>query len=111
MPTPVSLTRTSSRSPTTRAATVTVPPLGVNFTALDSRLSRICLKRRGSACQSPTSGATSVTSARPCRRQRSRTSVVAFEMAAATLKSLGSGSSRPASIFDRSRMSLISVSG
>ena len=55
------------------ARTSTRPPSGVNFTALDSRFSTTCLKRRRSASSRPTSGSTSRLRRILCLSARSRT--------------------------------------
>ena len=49
MPMPVSAIISTMESSSTRLRTTTVPPSGVNFTALDSRLTMICLTARRSA--------------------------------------------------------------
>src|SRR5215813_2009583 len=56
------------------ARTSTRPPSGVNFTALDSRFSTTCLKRRRSASSRPTTGSTSRLRRILCLSARSRTS-------------------------------------
>ena len=86
------------------------PPSGVNLTALDSRLSRICLSLRSSATISPSRGSTSMPSVMPCRCARSRISVIALESADGRSNVDSSSSMRPASTFDRSRMSLMRLS-
>ena len=48
MPTPVSVTDSISRDPSTAAETVTLPPRSVNLMALATRFSAICLNARGS---------------------------------------------------------------
>ena len=47
IPAPVSMTRTSALWPESLASTSMRPPDGVNFTALVSRLRKICSRRRG----------------------------------------------------------------
>ena len=59
MPIPVSAIISTTESLTMRLRTMTRPPSGVNLTALDSRLTRICLMARRSA----SSGTESCTSA------------------------------------------------
>src|SRR4029078_1324122 len=54
IPTPVSATAISNPETVVAARTVTLPPLAVNFTALDSRFSMICLNFRSFATQSLT---------------------------------------------------------
>ena len=56
MPTPVSATASTTRPASGAAETATVPPAGVNFTALDSRFSSTCLSRSSSASRVPTVG-------------------------------------------------------
>ena len=60
IPTPVSETVTSRLSGSRVAATTTLPPSAVNFTALLRRLSSTCLKRSSSALSSPSPGGISV---------------------------------------------------
>ena len=48
---PVSAMAMLTQPPVARARMVMRPPSGVNFTALDSRFSTICLSRRWSATQ------------------------------------------------------------
>ena len=107
---PVSCTATTTPSRiAARAARRSRPPSGVNLTALESRLSRICLNLRSSAIDvAELRVAPSRPSAMPCRCARSRISVIALEIADGRSKVARSSSMRPASTFDRSRMSLIS---
>ena len=49
MPMPVSVTVMSTSGPSVQARTVTLPPSGVNLTALPMRLSSTCLSRSSSA--------------------------------------------------------------
>ena len=93
-----------------RARPPRVPPSGVNFTAFDSRFSTICLNLRSSAANRAQLGSTRSSSVMPCRCARSRTSVIALSSASAGRTSDSSSSMRPASILDRSRMSLMSES-
>ena len=89
-------------------STRTVPPSGVNFKALLSRLYRICLNRTRSAYTEKVSSACSmrIFLAIASGRITDSTSGSASE----TLKVSRLSSSNPDSIFDRSRMSLISCS-
>src|SRR5687768_14000095 len=73
MPTPVSRTATSTCPFSARARTSTLPPSGVNLTALDSRLNTTCLTFRSSASTDPIAGSTSNVSATRCWLARSRT--------------------------------------
>ena len=57
--------RPHASSPSTAARTVTVPPGLVNFTALETRLIRICLSARWSATISGSRGPTSAASDSP----------------------------------------------
>ena len=115
MPTPVSRTvrpRQSAdrRSATSRAARLT-SPAAVNLIALPSRLRQIWRIRPGSP-RSPvgTSGSISSRSARPLSRARGATMAITRSRTVLRSKSMLSSSSRPASIRDRSRMSLMIVS-
>ena len=65
---------TSTSAPDRDAATATVPPSGVNLTALDTRLSTTCLNFSSSARTMPTSSLTSRVKAMPWVAARSRTS-------------------------------------
>ena len=56
MPGPVSVTETRTSPSTRAAATSTVPPAGVNFTAFESRLKITCTIRRSSPMTVSTSG-------------------------------------------------------
>ncbi len=49
MPAPVSSTRSTASPPWLATSTITRPPAGVNFTALPTRLLRICSSRVSSA--------------------------------------------------------------
>ena len=108
MPMPVSITF-STKSPlgSRAAATRTSPPAGVNFTAFDSRLMRICFTARESAISGGRSVGTSVRSASlPAlarsltrrRQERTTSDTCSFSLCSSNL---------PASIFERSRMSLM----
>ena len=117
-PGPPARCRCRCREPTTwtspstsRATTSTRPRSGVNFTALDSRLKITCLTLRSSA-SIRSDRAIDVQAQRrsPWRLARSRTIVSPLSSASASEKVPSSSSMRPASTFDRSRMSLISDS-
>ena len=108
---PVSAMAMLTQPPAARARTVMRPPSGVNFTALDSRLSTICLS-------SAAVGAAGGCPAR-CRAVSVELLVVGARRTPRAWRRRGSGSSstcsgssrmRPASIFDMSRMSLMTSS-
>ncbi len=115
MPTPVSRTvrpRQSSagRSATRRTWRLT-SPAAVNLIALPSRLRQIWRIRPGSPRSTVgTSGSISSRSAKPLSRARGATIAVTRSRTVLRSKSMQSSSSRPASIRDRSRMSLMIVS-
>ncbi len=112
MPMPVShtvnVTVCCSTSPVTSSPTR--PPLGVNLTALESRLTRICLSRRSSAwivsivLSSVELMLTRCISASCVTMRR-----LVWQIRPTSIRAISS-SSRPASIFERSRISLIRVS-
>ena len=111
MPMPVSRTEISTPPSVGTARTSTRPPSGVNLTALDSRFSRTCLILRSSR-DDLADAAVDLELERRCRAARR-----ARAPASARCRSPGAGRSRassssirPASIFDRSRMSLMSES-
>ena len=110
MPIPVSLTAICTPASVAKAATEIRPPSGVNFTALDSRLSRICLTLRSSPAKEFRRVSISTFSAMPCRFARSRTKAIALSMVVGRSKLATASSMRPASTLDRSRISLISES-
>ena len=110
MPTPVSRTVTCASSPAISAATSTDPPSGVNLTAFVSRLSTTCLSLSSSAHTTPTSGATSSAIAIRWRAARSRTIARPCSSRSGSESAPTSSSIRPASTFERSRISLISSS-
>src|SRR5258705_6311441 len=111
MPTPVSVTDTSARSACSRASMSIRPPSGVNLRALDKMFKRTCFTFRSSPLIIPSRVSMVLPSLIPRRLARSRTRVSAFSMALGRSKSAGSSSMRPASIFDRSRMSLMRERG
>ena len=104
---PMSLTDTSTKPSFGTAATSIRPPSGVNLIAFDKRFRTTCRIFRSSARISPTRSSTADSSAIARRPARSRTSIKALSMACGRWKSACSSSMCPASIFDRSRMSLI----
>ena len=57
------------------------PPSGVNFTALERRLRRICLILRSSPTKSPSRSSTATSRLMPCLVARSRTKVRALSIA------------------------------
>src|SRR5215468_12544526 len=107
MPIPVSLTEISAPFSVLLAVMLIRPPSGVNFTALDKRLSRICLILRSSPMYSPNRSSTSTSKVIPCLTARSRTNVRALSIANGRSNSASSNSMRPASTLERSRISLI----
>ncbi len=85
---------------------MTLPPSGVNFTAFDSKLTMICLMARRSATTGmlPSMSVSStrfLASARPDTTRSESANV--FDRSSVSMSSF----IRPASIFDISRMSLI----
>ncbi|OJW66184.1 MAG: hypothetical protein BGO65_03865 [Afipia sp. 64-13] len=109
MPMPVSAKISTTDFSLMRLRTSTRPPSGVNFTALESRLTAICFIARRSAItgMSPSMSASSMRFLSSARPETTRSDSVRV-----SARSSGSGSSfiRPASIFDMSRMSLITSS-
>src|SRR5215831_18482404 len=110
IPIPVSLTEISAPFSVLLAVMLIRPPSGVNFTALERRLRRICLIFRSSPTYSPSRSSTSKSSVIPCLTARSRTNVRALSMAKGRSNLASSSSMRPASTLERSRISLISES-
>ena len=112
IPTPVSVTWKASRirpgaAGAVPTSTVTCPA-GVNFTALDSRLTRICRNRTGSpSTVTGVSGANSAASASLFSSAFGAMMPTASSTHATRSKGMISRSSRPDSILDRSRMSSI----
>ena len=106
MPMPVSVTVMSTSGPPVQARTVTLPPSGVNLTALPMRLSRTCLSRSSSAVMWVGTSAASKRSSTPSWPARSRTSASTLWIASPAGKVVTSSSMRPASTFDRSSTSL-----
>ena len=106
MPIPVSVTVMSTSGPPVQARTVTVPPSGVNLTALLIRLSRTCLSRSSSAVMWVGASAASKRSSTPSWPAASRTRASTLWIASPAGKVVTSSSIRPASTFDRSSTSL-----
>src|SRR6187431_1985627 len=65
MPTPVSLTTTSTFELTRSSRTCTLPPRLVNFTAFDNRFHSTCCRRSGSPEIGPAFGSSTVSTRRP----------------------------------------------
>jgi len=115
MPIPVSITSNqSSPGPPAdgrRQTAIRTPPCSVNLIALPTRLSRICCSRSGSLMMADgSSEPSSSSSERPLARARSRSSAATCCATEIGEVSESRTSSPPASIFDRSSMSLISAS-
>ena len=112
IPMPVSVTSKRTRWPfavgSPSVTRTVISPSAVNLTALETRLVRICWRRKWS----PTtfSGARRSMKARssmPLARAFSASMSTAASTASESVNSACSSSSLPASIFDRSRMSLM----
>src|ERR1044071_441871 len=108
MPMPVSVTAISTMPFRWVAFRQIRPPSGVNLTALERRFSSTCLTLRSSPTSSSSPGSMSSCREMPCRVARSLHRVTAFSRAVGRWKGTGASSMRPASILERSRMSLIS---
>ncbi len=112
MPMPVSLTENSTSwqsalSSSTRASTAT-SPISVNLTALLQKLIRICPSRKGSPRKwVDTAGSTSKISSSPLAEAFSDIRFPTFSSTLSRSKSMFSIDSLPASIFEKSRMSLM----
>ena len=109
-PMPVSDTVTQQLVILASGRAPTRPPSRLNFTALDSRLSTTCLKRSSSVSRRRRRGRHRARAGSSCAAARSRTSARHYSSASRTENVDGSSSIRPASTFDRSRMSLSSSS-
>ncbi len=111
MPTPVSRTSMRARRPSGRSssrARTAISPREVNFTALFSRLTSTCRTRPGSPAHAASSArSVSQLSSRPFSSAGSAIMVVTSSMTSRSEKSTCSSSSLPASIFEKSRMSLM----
>ena len=115
IPIPVSRTeKRSSAAPSPTSSTLTVSttsPRSVNLIALPSRLMSTWRSRTGSPIRRlGTSGRASASSSRPFWWARSATVLSADSISASSANSMVSRSSRPASIFEKSRMSLMTDS-
>src|ERR1019366_8889876 len=104
MPTPVSVTRNTSRDPSTPAETVTLPPRSVNLMALDTRFSTICLNARASPFMTGKSSGTRVTRSIPFSRAFRASRLQQLLSAARGANGSGAISKLPDSILDISRM-------
>ena len=111
MPIPVSRTKISRPpSGSTRAPTVTVPPISVNFTAFDSRLRSTWARRRSSPCSIGSVRASSVVSAISAACAAASACRTAARTRRATSTRSDARSKRPDSMRATSRMMLISPS-
>ena len=115
MPTPVS--RTAMRTATPEApfssveAVMMTSPLSVNLIALLVKFARICARRVGSPRRRVESvGATRQASSMPLRRALSANTCVTLSTVSRRSKSTSSTCSFPASILEKSRMSLMIAS-
>ena len=109
-PMPLSVTVMSTSAPRRRARTTTEPPAPVNLTALVIRLSTICLSRSTSECTTSMSSATSRERSTPWVAARSRSIAAASSRRDRRSIDEYSRAIFPASIFERSRISLRSSS-
>ena len=114
MPMPVSRTpnrrRTSFSPPPDWSTLTTTSPSWVNLMALPTRFVRICRKRPASPIiQSGTSGEMSLASSSPFSWARSARVLSRSPTVSRSENGVGSRSSLPASIFEKSRMSLMMV--
>ncbi len=110
MPTPVSHTVISIKLSARCALIPTWPLSGVNFTALESRLKMICFTLRSSAVSAYISSLMSSDKRIPCDSARSFTTTRLPSSSSRKLTVPSSSSILPASILERSRMSLIRLS-
>jgi hypothetical protein len=107
-PAPVSATAISSQPGSGwEARTVTLPPSGVNFTALLTRLKRICFSRTGSAVRGGRSAGASRVRVTFFVCAVGRTMVSASSSMSPRGRLTGSRTIFPASTFERSRMSVM----
>src|SRR5438034_1247696 len=109
MPIPVSVTRYTSHSPSSRASMSTLP-CRVNLSALPARFMRHCVMRRPSPRAGGMSGDTVAVNVSCFPRARDRREAWTTSTISCTEYSPPPSSSRPASIFDRSSTSLMSRS-
>ena len=113
MPMPVSRTAKARTTPVAVAASasetsIAISPDGVNFIALPTMFTRIWRMRSASATTcSGTSGATRYVSSRPLRCAGSANICAVSATSSRTANGCGLSSSLPASIFEKSRMSLM----
>ena len=110
MPMPVSRTAncTTASSPTWPCSSTrtTTSPSSVNLMALPIRFTSTCRNRAGSPTSaSGTSGAMSFTSSSPFSCARNASALMVDSSESRRLNAMGSRSNRPASIFEKSRMS------
>jgi len=115
MPIPVSATENLSRqrSPVISAssAVTAICPAPVNFTALPARFRSTCPNRRGSPTrQRGTSFPMELTNSTPFSAASTETMSVMFSSTSSNRKEIESISSFPASILEKSRISLITAS-
>ncbi len=112
IPTPLSSTSKRNRrgdaSASRRVRRACTSPLAVNFTALPIRLNRAWRRRTGSTIAQVSSPSKRVTRATPFASAWGRSSSATLFKVAATSVETGDSSSRPASIFEKSTMSLSS---
>jgi len=111
---PVSVTEKRSRAvsgPRSSSAMATfTTPRDVNLMALPVRFTRICSSRSTSPCSSPpTSGAGAMTSSRSFSPRLALMMLARLSSMASSCNGASSMSSRPASILEKSRMSLMMV--
>ena len=110
MPMPVSRTAKAT-SPSTRPTCRVTPPVAVNFTALASRLRSTCWSRWVSVMiVDGTLGPISTASVRPFSSACGPSACSRSPSSSASTTGPATSSARPASIFERSRMSSMSRS-
>ncbi|QLP98247.1 MAG: hypothetical protein HZY79_13950 [Rhodoblastus sp.] len=102
MPQPVSITSMAMELPSGRASNSTAPPSPVNFTALETRLVRICRQARLSATSSAARGSRVARNATPPCSALSRIISMTCSTTPGNATVSGRNSNRPASIFDTS---------
>ena len=112
MPMPVSLTskrkRTDASSRASTATPMTTSPRSVNLTALLPRFSSTCPRRDGSPTSaSGSSGGSTKSSSSPFSSAFSPIRLARLSITSDRLNGIASMSSLPASIFEKSRMSLM----
>src|SRR5262245_5376658 len=109
MPMPVSATLNVSH-PSARLTSMSTRPWRVNLSAFPARFSRHWVSRRPSPQAAGISGATCTLNASPFSMARDRSEACTTSTISCTEYSPRPSSSRPASIFDKSRTSLMSRS-